>query len=157
MRRTVLVALVVCLVGSALLVPAEAKKKPKRPPATFSESGSLAIGHPGDLVDEVNVTRQAFVQTCAVPPSQGTDGYVIALPDEISAVNADVSIVGADATGFHDLDIFFFDEGCAPRGSISTDAVDEMGPMPAGTRYVLVTAFVGVEIMFEFKATERKA
>ncbi len=156
MRRCFLVALVTCLLGGALLGPAEAKKKPKPKPVTFEESGSIAIGYPGDFLNEVNVTRQAFLQACAVPASQGTDGYVITLPDEMVAVAADVSISGGDATGLHDLDIFFFDEACAPTGSINTDAVDEMGPMPAGTRYALVTAFAGVEITFDFKATETR-
>ncbi|MDQ3914003.1 MAG: hypothetical protein M3323_01545 [Actinomycetota bacterium] len=158
MRRILVIVLAVCLLGGAVSAPAGAKKKPKRkPPVTFTESGSVALGHPGDLVNEVNATRHAFVETCAVPPSQGTDGYVIALPREITAVASDVSIVGADASGFHDLDIFFFDEGCSPIGSLNTDAVDEMGPMPVGTTYVLVTAFLGVEITFDFKATETRA
>ena len=157
MRRSLTVALAACLIGGALMAPADAKKKPKpkpKPPVTFEESASLAVGYPGDFAGEVNVTRQAFLATCAVPPSQGTDGYVITLPEEITAVPTDVSIVGADATGAHDLDVFFFDEACTPVGSINTDAVDELGPMPAGTKYVLVTAFIGLEITFDFKATE---
>lgn len=157
MRRCVVIALAACLAAGAVSAPAVAKKKPKRkPPVTFTESGSVALGHPGDLVGGYNATRQAFVETCAVPPTQGTDGYVITLPEEITAVDTLVSIVGADAAGLHDLDIFFFDEACAPLGALSTDAVDETGPMPAGAKYVLVTAFLGVEITFEFKATEAR-
>jgi hypothetical protein len=157
-RRSLVVALSLSLLGGALMAPAEAKKKPKpRPPVTFEASGTIALGNPGDFFAEVNVTRQAFLQSCAVPPSQGTDGYVITLPDEISAVAADVSITGTDAAGVHDLDIFFFDDACSPVGSVNTDAVDEFGPMPAGARYVLVTAFFGVELTFDFKATETGA
>jgi hypothetical protein len=158
LRRSLLLGLIACLLGGALAAPAGAKrKKPKpKPPVTFEESGSIALGHPGDLVAEANVTRNAFLETCAVPPTQGTDGYVITLPDEITAIATDVTITGGDATGAHDLDLFFFDEACGSLGSINTDAVDELGPMPAGTRYVLVTAFLGVEITFDFEAIETR-
>ncbi len=156
MRRTLVVVVAVCLVGGAVSAPAGAKKKPKRPPATYTESGSIALGHPGDLANEINVTRQAFLQSCEVPPSQGTDGYVVSLPEEMTAVASDVTAVGTDAAGIHDLDVFFFDEDCAPMGSLNTDAVNEAGPMPAGTKYVLVTAFLGIRITFDFKATETR-
>lgn len=158
MRRSTVMTLAVALALGAFSSPAVAAKKPKKkPPLTYSESGSIAVGYPGDFTAEANVTRAAFLQSCAVPPSQGTDGYVIALPEEMGAVTSDVSIRGGDATGAYDLDLFFFDDSCSPTGSINTDQVDELGTMPAGTRYVLVTAFLGVEITFDFEATEARA
>ncbi|HEX2295882.1 MAG TPA: hypothetical protein VHN37_11290 [Actinomycetota bacterium] len=154
MRRLLVGALAACLLVGGAVAPAGAakKKKPKKPPVTFEESGALAIGHPADVEAETNVTRTAFLQSCAIPETQGTDGYVIALPPEITAVNSNVTIAGGDATGFHDLDLYFFDEACASTGALSTDSVDEFGLMPAGTSYVLVTAYLGVEITFDFKA-----
>ena len=154
MRRPLVAGLAACLLLGAAMAPATAakKKKPKKPPVTFEESGSLAIGHPGDVEAEASITRTAFLQSCAVPPSQGTDGYVIALPPEITAANSNVSLSGGDATGVHDLDMYFFDESCSSTGAISTTEVDEFGLMPAGTSYVLVSAYLGVEITFDFKA-----
>jgi hypothetical protein len=153
MRRPLIGVLTACLLVGAAVGPAEAKKKPRKPaPVSFEESGSVALGHPGDLVGEANATRTAFLNSCAVPPSQGTDGYVIALPPEVTATNTNVTIAGGDLTGLHDLDMFFYDESCSPVGALSSELSDEFGLMPAGTSYVLVTAFAGVEITFDFKA-----
>ena len=158
MRRTLTLVLAAGLLAGAMIAPADAKKKRKPPPpATFAETGSIAVGYPGDFFGEANVTRQTFLQSCAVPASQGTDGYVITLPEEITAVPTEVSIYGGDATGVHDLDIFFFDDTCTSTGSLNTTAIDEFGPMPSGTKYVLVTAFFGVELTFDFKATETRS
>ncbi|MDQ3953021.1 MAG: hypothetical protein M3279_08680 [Actinomycetota bacterium] len=154
MRRSLMTGLVACLLVGAIVAPAEAgkKKKPKKPPVTFEESGSLALGHPGTVEAENGIARAEFLQSCSIPASQGTDGYVIALPPEITAVNSNATLSGGDATGFHDLDMYFFDETCSPNGALSTDAVDEFGLMPAGTSYVLVSAWLGAEITFDFKA-----
>lgn len=159
MRRSLMTALAACLLVGAVVAPAEAgkKKKPKPPPPapiTFEESGAFAVGHPGDVEAETSITRTAFLQSCAVPSSQGTDGYVIALPAEITAVATEATITGADTAGLYDLDLYFFDEACGSLGAISTEAPDEVGPMPAGTSFVLVTAYTGAQITFDFKATE---
>lgn len=152
MRRSLVAGLAACLVLGAAVAPAGAKRKPRKPPVTFEESGSLALGHPGDIVEGTNLTRTAFLQSCAIPPSQGTDGYVIALPPAVTAVTTNVTISGGDLTGLYDLDIHFFDESCASMGSLSSELSDEFGLMPAGTSYVLVTAFSGAEIAFTFEA-----
>lgn len=154
MRRPLVAGLAACLlVGGAVAPATAAKKKPKKkPPVTFQEEGSVAIGHPGDVAGEANVTRTAFLESCSIPPSQGTDGYVIALPEEITAGPANVSITGGDLSGLHDLDIHFFDDSCTPTGALNTELADEFGLMPAGTAFVLVTAFGGAEITFAFEA-----
>ena len=151
MRRPLVAALVVSLVWGAALAPASAKK-PKRKPVRFEESGSVALGHPGDVAGGANVTRTAFLDACAIPPSQGTDGYVIELPPTVTASSANVTLTGADATGFHDLDMHFYDEACAPNGALATELPDEFGLMPQGTRYVVITAFTGVEVTFTFES-----
>ncbi|HEX2057842.1 MAG TPA: hypothetical protein VHI71_05685 [Actinomycetota bacterium] len=154
MRRSLMTVLAACLLVGGLVAPAEAgkKKKPKKAPVTFEESGSLAVGHPGTVEADGGIARTEFQQSCAIPTSQGTDGYVIALPPEITAVNSNVTLTGADASGIHDVDMYFFDETCAPSGALSTEAPDEFGLMPAGTSYVLVSAYFGVEVTFDFKA-----
>ena len=153
LRRAVVVAVTLGLLAGAAVAPAEAKKKKK--PVTFSAEGSLVLGNPGDLND-AGVTRQEFLAGCAVPATQGLDGYVIELDDKISAVSSDVQVSGGDAAGLYDLDMYFFDEECTPTGSYSTAASDEFGLMLPGSKYVLVTAFTGLEITFKFEATESK-
>lgn len=151
MRRPIVAALAVSLVWGAVVAPASAKK-PKRKPVRFEASGSLALGHPGDVAGEANATRAAFLDGCSIPPTQGTDGYVVELPPNVTANAANVTLTGADATGFHDLDMHFYDEACAPNGALASDLSDEFGLMPEGTRYVLITAFTGVEITFTFES-----
>lgn len=155
MRRAVVVAVTLGLLAGAAVAPAEAKKKKKKAPVTFSAEGSLVLGNPGDLND-AGVTRQEFLAGCAVPATQGLDGYVIELDDQISAVSSDVQVSGADAAGLYDLDMYFFDDSCSSTGSFSTEASDEFGTMLPGTKYVLVTAFTGLEITFKFEATETR-
>lgn len=150
MRRTLVAGLAACLAAGALVAPAIAKKKPR--PVRFEESGAIAAGYPGDFAAGVNVTRNTFLESCAIPPTQGTDGYVIELPAKVSAQAANVTLTGADLTGLYDVDMHFFDESCAPNGALSSELSDEFGLMPEGTRYVLVTAFSGVEITFTFAA-----
>ena len=149
-----MVALTVGLLAGALVNPADAKKKKKKnPPVTFEAEGSLLTANPGDL-NGAGVTRQEFMATCGVPVTQGLDGFVIELDDAISAVTSTAEVTGTDASGMHDLDLYFFDDGCVPTGESSTEASDEVGVMPAGSKYVLVTAFLGTEITFTFEATE---
>ena len=152
MRRAVVIAITAGLLAGAVVGPAEAKKKK---PVTFSAEGSLMIGNPGDL-NEAGLARQEFLATCGVPTSQGVDGYVVELDDKISAVNANVEVTGSDATGSYDLDVYFYDDACTSMGGSSTGASDEFTVMPAGTRYAFVSAFLGAEIVFEFKATQLK-
>lgn len=154
MRRAVVVAVTLGLLAGAAVAPAEAKKKKKKP-VTFSAEGSLILGNPGDLND-AGITRQEFLAQCAVPATQGVDGFVIELDEKISAVTSDVGVSGTDAAGLHDLDMYFYDESCSPTGSFSTEASDEYGVMFPGTKYVLVTAFTGLEVTFKFEAVESK-
>lgn len=155
MRRPLVSGLAACLLLGAAVAPATAKKKkPRKPPVTFEATGTLALGHPGDVANGNNVTRALFSQTCTIPPTQGTDGYVIELPKEVTAVVTNVTISGSSAGDLHDLDVSFFDEGCGSLGALATENADEFGLMPVGTKYVLVTAFMGAQTEFIFKAEE---
>lgn len=155
MRRPLVAALAACLLLGGAAAPATAKKKkPRKPPVTFEATGTLALGHPGDVANGNNVTRALFSQTCSIPPTQGTDGYVIELPAEVTAVVTNVTISGSSTGDVHDLDVSFFDESCGSLGALATADPDEFGLMPAGTKYVLVTAFMGAQMDFVFKAEE---
>lgn len=156
MRRVLVLVLALSLLAGASLAPAGAKKKKKKKPApiTFEASGSFMLPNPADYTNEASITRNEFVATCAIPATQGLDGYVVELSDEISKVSAQVGVTGSDAGVGHDLDMYFFSAECAPTGSASTETQDEIGIFPAGTKYVLVTAFVGLQIEFDLAATE---
>lgn len=67
---------------------------------------------------------------------------------------ANVSVSGWDATGMYDLDMYFFNAECSPVGSASTEVADEVGAFAAGTKYILVSAFMGAEVQFELSATQ---
>lgn len=157
MRRSLVLALVLTLLGGALVTPAHAQKKKKKP-VTFEESGSFVLGHPATLIGTgiagAGVTGTEFIGTCGIPASQGLDGYVVELSDEISQVPAEVSVSGSDATGTYDLDMYFFNAECGSVGEQSTENSDEVGAFAAGTKYVLVTAFMGLEVEFTLEATE---
>lgn len=157
MRRLLVLAVLAALFASAS-VPAMAakKKKPRKPPpVTFEASGTLAIGHPGTAEDAA-LTQTEFENTCAIPASQGVDGFVVELSEEISKVTANVGVTGTDAAGLIDLDMYFYDEACASVGAASTEAPQEVGIFPAGTKYVLVAAWAGAEIAFDLTATEMR-
>ena len=152
MRRLMVAVLITGLFAGAAISPADAKKK--RKPVTFEAAGTLAFGNPSDYIAEGGLTRNEFISNCAVPASQGVDGYVIEVPAKLSAVTSNVQLAGSDLTGQHDLDMYFFNASCDSIGEMSSTAADEVGVMPPGTRYVLVSAFFGVEIEFTFNATE---
>ena len=159
MRRSLVIALVLGLLVGALAGAADAKKKKKKPkpkpPITYTVDGSFAQTNMADLFGG-GVTRNEFLATCAIPKSQGVDGYVIELPAAFAKISADVDLYGSDATGGHDLDMYFFDAACDPTGEVSTTASDEVGVMTAGTKYVLVSGFVGTQLEFTFKAVEKR-
>jgi len=154
-RRLIALALILGLVGAVSAAPAIAKKKKKKPPITFEASGTIAISNPGSL-EGASITGNEFVETCAIPATQGVDGFVVELSDEISKVTSTVGVSGSDATGIHDLDMYFFTADCAPTGAASTGDADEAGVFGAGTKYVLVNAFYGAQLEFTLTATEMK-
>lgn len=157
MRRSIVIALVACLLGAFVALPAEAKKKKrkKKPPVTFKAEGTLAVANPATL-EQGGVTQNEFIATCAAPASQGLDGYVIELPAKVGKVTSKVSVTGGDATGIYDLDMYYYDKDCGYKAASSTAGDDEIGAMPSGTKYVVVAAFWGVDVDFEFKSVEMR-
>ena len=154
MRRKLVAGLVIALaVGTvAEAAPATAKKM-RRKPVTFQAAGSVALPNPTDLMG-AGITRTEFETSCAVPAaSQGLDGYVIRLPKKVTAVTTNVAVVGTSPSGIGLLDLFFFDGSCAELGEILGS---DTGPpvMPSGTKFVLVTNWLGDPTDFVFHAVE---
>lgn len=159
MRRAVVVAVIAGLLGAALVGPADARKK--RKPIKFSASGTQAVGKPV-MVGSAGLTREEFVQTCSIPSStQGLDGFVVELPAKVSKVNNLVTLTSSDSTGLDpigwaDIHMFFFSNSCRETGSIADSGPGAKGAMPAGTKYVLVSAQAGTGIHFTFSSVSTK-
>ncbi len=161
MRKLFAVTVAATLVLGAVTAPtALAKKKKKKPPApvtiTFEESGSMTIPGPtGAAYKGLTEGEFTLVNTCAsMPASQGLDGYVIELPAEFRLGTASLQVTGADATGFYDMDAYFYDAGCSLMQGVSLlEGSDPAGSVPPGATWVVVDLFVGAEATFDLKAT----
>lgn len=151
-KKVVTTLLAGVLVLAGIAGSAEAKKKP-RPLVTFEAEGSTTLSNPTDLMGH-GITRTEFENSCAVPTiTQGVDGFVIELPRKVSAVTTRVSVNGASASGVGLMDLFFFSDLCGDMGEIlGSDDFDPL--MPAGTKFVLVTNWLGDPTEFTFTATE---
>ena len=154
MRRVIAFALVIGLLGAFAAAPATAKKKKK--PMKFEASGTVAIGHPVTYATGTSIVGTELTETCAIPASQGTDGFVVELPEAMTKVMANVAVSGGDATGMYDLDMYFFNAECAPVGAASTETQNEIGAFAPGTKYILVNSYVGAEVTFDLVATEMR-
>lgn len=153
-RKLVITLLVATMILGTLLAPTQAKKpKKKKSPVTFEAEGSVAIANPADLTG-VGITRAEFESGCSVPTfTQGVDGYVIELPPKVTSVSTRVFVTGTSPSGVGLLDMFFFDEACRDMGQIlGSDDFDPI--MSMGTKFVLVTNWLGDPTDFTFNATE---
>jgi hypothetical protein len=76
------------------------------------------------------------------------------VPAESATEGASAGINGEsdDPIGYN-LDAFFYSEGCDPLGSLQSGAPNEAGPMPAGTRYVVVDQPLGLDTQVSLAVT----
>lgn len=155
MRRFFVIALIACLTASAFAAPALAGKKKKKP-VRFSAEGAFEVGNPADYMANAGLVRNELERTCAMPVSQGTDGFVIELPAALQKVDSDASLEGADATGGPDMDMYFYDKECIATGDVATAELAEYGIIPAGTKWVVVSAWIGADVSFTLDAVERR-
>lgn len=108
--------------------------------------GEIAVGTPATEV-LTSVTRGEFILTCNPEPrTQGTDGWVITLPEGSGDGLQRMTVTGSG--GEHDLEIYFYDSECSPTGDIATEEPDEAGPIPAGSAYAVVDLWIGVGTSF---------
>lgn len=141
MALAVALALTATIVGPAA---AAKKKKSKGPKPYVSEEVTIQVGHSamyGNSGTVLGITAQEFINTCAIPGSNGLDAYVFEVPVDYQKIDTSVSAIGTGGALPYDLDMFFFDEGCQVTGVSQTTSVDEIGLAPAGSAYILVHNF----------------
>lgn len=144
-RRGAAVAAALALVASVFaLAPRAAAGE-----AVYEAEGTIIGGNPA-----LTTTRASFVLLCDIPPNQGGDAYVFALPPEFGDGSGQIQTVGSNPIGLYDLDLYFYDAACASTGgTLATDVVDEAGPIPPGTTWVVVHNWLGVNTNVALKAT----
>ena len=92
----------------------------------------------------IGLTNRGPVGGCGPSASQGLDAWVFELPADGPGPGAPVKATGSDLLGLHNLAVVFFSEGCDVLGQLDTEAADEAGELPAGTRFVVVSDRLGV-------------
>ena len=157
MFKKLIAALLVLGLLVAFAGPAAAKKKKKGPKPYTSEEATINVGHPvfydasGTIL---SVTAQEFMNSCAIPQSNGLDAYVYEVPAEYQNTTASIQAFGSEGTQVaYDLDIFLFDSSCSQVGVFNSSSADEGGIMDKGTTYVLIYNYTGdpVTVHYELK------
>jgi putative nucleotidyltransferase with HDIG domain len=122
-----------------------ASPPPASPPAPqpFTAQGQLLAP---DLLGRIGIglTNRGPVGGCGPSGSQGLDAYVFELPADGPGPGAPVKVTGSDLLGLHNLAVTFVSEDCGTVGQLDTPAADEVGVLPAGTRYVVVSDRLGI-------------
>jgi hypothetical protein len=90
-------------------------------------------------------TESEFRSGCAVPGSQGFDGWVFELPPSVGATESRFRLTGRDAFDTHRFEVGFFSADCRElrRRVAPVEAQREI--LPAGTRFLVVNERAGVE------------
>jgi hypothetical protein len=123
--------------------PSEPAVPPSEPAPLFTGSGLLL------LPNLLGLTQAEMQAGCGAPASQGVDAVVFDLPPAARVAGAPVRLTGADLLGLHNLDATFYTETCEVAGQLAGPAADEAGPLPAGTRFVVVTDRLGIATSVE--------
>lgn len=139
MKKLIAVAAALALVA----VPSAASAGKKKGPAPYkSETVAVATGHPvlhsatGTLL---SVTAQEFMNTCAIPGSNGLDAYVFEVPAEYQKINAYLSATAtAPSPAGYDLDAYLFDAECQLTQAVNAEGTDQEGSVLKGTAYILI-------------------
>jgi len=144
--KKMLALLLTCVVAASLAAPASAgKKKSKGPKPYKSEEVTIELGHSvlyTTTGEVVGITAQEFINSCAIPSTNGVDAYVWEVPDAYKKVDALVTAVGSGGSAGYDLDILLFDETCEITQASQNTTVDESAAIAKGaTTYILVYNF----------------
>jgi hypothetical protein len=116
-------------------------------PAFYSTSGTV-----------LTVTGQEFLQTCAIPNSNGVDAYVFEVPKAYQKITSTVEAKGTtpNTVAGYDLDIFVYDKNCNTLGVYQATGTDEVGTAPKKSAFILVHPYSGnpVDTYITLKATK---
>jgi hypothetical protein len=148
--KKLLVLLLVLGLAVSIVGPAGAKKKKKKAPKPYvTEEVEIQLGHPmnnGNTGTLTSVTGQEFLNTCAIPASNGVDGWVFEVPAEYQKISTSAEATGTsvtDAAAPADLDMYFYDEGCAQVGQANAAGTDEFGAMSPGVAFIFLHNYAG--------------
>ncbi|MFZ3577812.1 M36 family metallopeptidase [Virgibacillus sp. DJP39] len=130
------------------------------PEDPFVSEGLVKVGNPGTGIGylagaelTVAVTENEFVTTQNPEPiSQGTDGYVVTLPQQYGDGIHNFTLTGPES-GSYDYDIYFYNKSFELIGRVATSGPNESGVIPGGTRYVYAGLWTGSNVPFTFTAT----
>ncbi len=143
LKRSLLIGLVLAL--AVAIYPAAAKSKKPKP--YKSQDFTIALSHPNfhsaTEGNVVSVTAQEFFASCSIPASNGLDAHVLAVPKAYQKRTAVVSAMGSTVSGVYDLDLYFYDKSCENVGASNTEGTDEIGALPKGTAFIVVTNYAG--------------
>lgn len=106
------------------------------------------VGRGADVsgVGPPSVSVAEFEQSCEIPATQGLDGYIFKVPEELrgKTMIAEASII----RGGSDLDLYFYDSECKRLALAATSGyqVDERAAIPPHTAFIAMTAYAGADI-----------
>ena len=155
MKKTIAILAALAIVAAPSTAIAGKKKKGPKP--FVSETVSVAMGHPvlnGQSGSLVSITGQEFLNTCAIPASNGLDGYVFELPAEYQTIQSSVEVMGVTPAGDqYDVDLYAFDADCVQKQALNTAGTDESGSLLEGAKYVFIHNYLPgpLDVSFELK------
>jgi hypothetical protein len=160
-RKTLVTLLAACVVAAPAGAGAFAKAKKKKGPKPYvSEQITIQAGHPAFRSQSgtlVTVTAQEFIQTCAIPTSNGVDAAVYEVPADYKGLTASIKAIGAaPGPGGYDLDLYLFDESCAEVAIYNPTGTDEVGILTADTAFVLVHQYAPGPVTAHIELTPPK-
>ena len=118
----------------------------------FEGEGRIAGSNPatvnpsGEEVDGITQAEYLFWCDGLAPISQGVDGYVFLLDEAITG-EATATLVGSESPIGHDLDMYFYAEDCTRLGAQNTEDTNETASVPAGTRWIIANAWIGLDTL----------
>lgn len=91
MKKTIALLLMLAVAATMSAPASAAKKKPKGPKPYKSEEVTIQLGHSvhyGNSGTLVSLTAQEFMNSCAIPNTNGIDAYVWEVPADYKNVES---------------------------------------------------------------------